>query len=92
MKTEYTTNHRKSENKGGTHMTELKAAIIKRLLQLFEEDARNGEHFWTDLLLCFVSCGDGFISEITEVSGNREAMAAVVAKWLPTTERSNKPV
>lgn len=58
----------------------------REFIQLYRDADETGKAFIYDMLLCFAYCGEDFIQEIQAAKGNKEAMQAVVAKYVATVK------
>ena len=56
------------------------------IIQLFRNADDADKMFLVDMLLCFVYCGEDFIQEIQAAQEDKEAMQAVVTKYVATVK------
>lgn len=60
----------------------------REFLRIFRGADAEGKAIILDMLFCFASCGEEFVQEIQAVEGDREAMIAVVAKWVDMAKKT----
>lgn len=56
----------------------------REFIQLWRDADETSKEVIFDMLLCFAYCGEDFVQEIQAAQGGKEAMQAVVTKYVAT--------